>query len=105
MIQSPQELVARLIDLFPAFASELDDEEYLSLHSVFFDFCPMSAKYLSSSSIRTVKEFCELINSMVAAGGSNENAVSTCFLEHASQIGVRKQIKPYLSPEAKREMH
>jgi hypothetical protein len=41
---------------------------------------------------------------MVAAGGEKENAISTCLLEHASQVKVRNIIRPHLSAAAKEEL-
>jgi hypothetical protein len=45
-----------------------------------------------------------MINAMVEAGGERENAISTCLLEHASQVKLRAIIRPYLSEAAKREL-
>jgi hypothetical protein len=51
-----------------------------------------------------VAAFCTLINGCVSAGGDMENAVCTCLLEHASQVGIAKTIRPHLSEAAKAEM-
>jgi len=37
----------------------------------------------------------------VAKGGDPENAVDTCFLEHAHQTGIAKRLGPFLSTQAK----
>jgi len=73
-------------------------------HSVFQEFAPVSHRMLNGSTTSQIKEFCKIINFMVETGGDLENAVSTCFLEHASQVGVRKIIALYLSKEAKQEL-
>jgi hypothetical protein len=41
---------------------------------------------------------------MVAAGSEQENAISTCLLEHASQAKVKKIISPFLNAAAKKEL-
>jgi hypothetical protein len=109
-INTPQELVASLINIFPSFGQQWDngesfgyDSDY-SYHSVFLFLGPMCFKLLSEGNVKQQDKFCTLINLCVAQGGKLENAVSTCFLEHASQLGVRKIIKPHLSPEAKQQL-
>jgi hypothetical protein len=103
-IDSPEELVRRLIDLFPALAGEFTDERVESYHQVIFLASHRFAGLLELSPERTKRDFCEVINSMVAKGGDQENAISTCLLEHASQIGIRALIKPFLAPAAKAEL-
>jgi len=109
-IETPHQLVECLISLFPKFGDEWDDGESggspgeYEYHTVFFDLVPDCCSYLRSSSPQTVKKFCTLINSFVAAGGNKENAVSTALLEHASQVGIAKMLKPHLSADAKAEL-
>lgn len=103
-LNGPGSLAHVLAEFFPIFSDELIDEEIHSYHWVLMLFAPISAQALESADERTIRRFCDLINQMVSAGGELENAVSTCFLEHASQIGVRKIIKPFLSREAKAEL-
>lgn len=108
-ITTPQELVASLIDIFPSFEQKWDNGESFgydgdySFHSVFLFFGPMCYKLLSEGTAKQQDRFCTLLNLCVAQGGKIENAVSTCFLEAASQLGFRKIIKPHLSPEAKQQ--
>jgi len=107
---SPRELVNQLIDILPALAKEWNEGEVFSAnrectyHVVFLSFGPKSLRLLDAATTKQIKEFCVLINYAVEKGGELENAVSTCFLEHASQIGVRKMLKPYLSAKAKGEL-
>jgi hypothetical protein len=108
---SPNELVNRLVEIFPAFADEWDEGEGLgygkatfTYHTVFLTFGPLCYRYLAEASAKEIEDFCTLINDAVESGGSLENAVSTCFLEHASQLGVRKLIKRHLSATAKIEL-
>ncbi|MBM4297545.1 MAG: hypothetical protein FJ143_07365 [Deltaproteobacteria bacterium] len=103
-IDSPTALAEYLIGLFPSFASEIEGEELTSYHQVFQRIAPVLSGYLKNSHPRTIKKFCALVNTMVDAAGDKENAISTCLLEHASQVGVRKIIRPYLGPAAKREL-
>ena len=101
---SPSRLAERLVRLFPAFAAELGGEEIHTYHQVIRCLAPVVGGYLRASPERTVKQFCELVNAMAAAGGETENAISTCLLEHASQVEVRKIISPHLGAVAKREL-
>jgi len=45
------------------------------------------------------------ISEAVTADGDLENAVSTCFLEHAGQVGVNRLLRPFLSAQAKAKLH
>ena len=103
-LDSPSHLADALIGLFPAFANDLHGEEITTYHEVLQRLAPRIAEFLHSSSERTVKEFSALVNSMFSNGGDQENAVSTCLLEHASQIGIRKIVRSHLSNEARREL-
>lgn len=103
-INSPVELLATLSALFPEFASEFGaDEEVTTHHQVVLRLAPMITAYLRDRPA-LVKPFCDLINAMVAAGGAKENAISTCLLEHASQISLRKTIRPHLTAAAKEQL-
>lgn len=102
MFKEPKELQEALIELFPSFIEEVDeeyDELYnpLTYHRVWMDFSPLAKSYLSNVGKKELQNFCLIINQSIESGGDQENAVSTCFLEHSSQIGVRKVIKPNLS--------
>jgi len=104
-INSPAELLATMTAMFPAFTSEFDDEDEgeATYHQVVRQLAPVIAGYLRDTPTQ-VEAFCNLVNAMVAAGGEKENAISTCLLEHASQVGVRNTIRPHLSPAAKQEL-
>jgi hypothetical protein len=109
-MDSPRQLVDQLILIFPEFVKEWDKGESFggvddyNYHSVFLEFAQVSHRILSGATTNQIKEFCKIINRMVEMGGNLENAVSTCFLEHASQVGVSKIIAPFLSKEAKQEL-
>jgi hypothetical protein len=103
-IDSPTSLAKRLTGMFPPFASELQDEEITSYYQVVLRLTPVVTEYLQMTSAQTVKAFCEMINAMVEAGGERQNAISTCLLEHASQIELRAIIGLHLSEAAKREL-
>jgi len=112
MMNDPEDLKNKLIVLFPSFEEEMkkDDEidygyeETLTYHHIWITFAPMAHEYLIESTNKIQKAFCDIINNMVSEGGVKENAVSTCLLEHATQINIKKMIKPYLSSEAKNEL-
>ncbi len=110
-VNSPPELVKRLIEIFPAFAGDWDQGEGFgyskgeySYHSVFLTLGPKSLKLLSEATRKQMQEFCALIDYSVERGSDLENAASTCFLEHASQLGVRKLIQPFLSRKAEGQL-
>lgn len=103
-IDSPSALVEQLVGFFPQFSAELEGEDIENYHQVIQRLAPVIAGYLQASTERTVKKFCELVNAMADAGGEKENAISTCLLEHASQVQVRKIIRPHLGAAAKREL-
>lgn len=109
-ISSPRELADELVRIFPPFSEHWDEGESLgydgdhTLHTVFLTFAAKSHELLHNAEPKQLEEFCTIVNSFVERGGNFENAVSTCFLEHASQLGVRKIIKPLLSAEARREV-
>ena len=112
MIDTPIELKEALCRLFPEFTAELDDdgevkfgcEMPLTYHHIWLTFGPISNKCLAQASNKAVKQFGEIINYMVASGGEKENSVSTCLLEHASQLKIIKILKPLLNTDAKAEL-
>lgn len=108
---SPELLEQHLIKLFPLSEPEFEKEDedigYESpptYHRVWMSLSPVAWKCLSGASERTLRRFVDLINREVAEGGDRENAVSTCFLEHASQIGMKMLIKGPFSKTAKSEL-
>ncbi|MCU7844769.1 MAG: hypothetical protein KZQ93_13110 [Candidatus Thiodiazotropha sp. (ex Monitilora ramsayi)] len=111
MMTKPSDAVDKLIRIFPGFEEEWDGGEgfgyennNFSMHSVFLTFGPVSNGLLTKATEKQIKSFCVFLNELVKEGGNSENAVSTCFLEHASQLKVRNILKPYLSKEAKGEL-
>ncbi len=111
MINSPEELQEQLVAFYPALEKEIEGEGFdygykpnLTYHQTWMAFAPIANDCLTKSNSRTLKAFCEIINYMVSEGGDKENSVSTCLLEHASQIKIGKIIKPYLSQGAKSEL-
>ena len=103
-IACPSALAERLIELFPSFAAELEAEDIENYHQVIQRLSPVITGYLQTSPERTIREFCEVVNAMADSGGVKENAISTCLLEHASQLKLRKIIRSYLGAAAKQEL-
>src|SRR5437879_3435015 len=103
-IDSPGSLAAMLIELFPPFAAELEGVEITGHHQIITRLTPLITGYLQDASKRTTEKFCEVVSAMVSAGGEKENAISTCLLEHASQVSLRKIILLYLTAAAKKEL-
>lgn len=112
MIANPEALRQKLIGLFPnCEQSFVDDDEYdygytppMTYHYVWMRFAPIAKACLTESNDKTRKAFYVILNDMVDKGGDEENAVSTCLLEHASQLGLKKMLKPYLSKGAQRQL-
>jgi hypothetical protein len=88
--------------MFPDFERQCDEAE--SYHQVVMELSPCITRYLEESTDRSVKEFGALVDRMVEAGGTQQNAIETCLLEHASQVGCAKLLKPHLGPAARKEL-
>jgi hypothetical protein len=101
-LESPADLRATLIRMFPDFGSRSDEAE--TYHQVIMDLSPFIARYLEQGADRSAKEFGSLVSRMVEAGGAQRNAIETCLLEHASQVGCAKLLTRHLSPAAKKEL-
>jgi len=104
---SPKDTMAFLVALDPAFEAELDadDLDGLSHHRVMMAFASHFGARHGSYSPKQLAQLGNWLNAGVAAGGELENAISTCFLEHARQLKVNRVLAPYLSPLAKRSTH
>jgi hypothetical protein len=102
---SPLEFHAAVCDLFPTFTQEFEPNEAIdTYHQVVMALSPRLATYLSADSGGTTRDFCAVVNDMVEAGGDQRNAIETCLLEHATQVGCRKLLQPYLNVTAKQEL-
>ena len=104
---SPKDTRDFLVSLAPASETELEDEatEDLTNHRVLMLFAQYFGANHGSFSTKQFRALADWLNAAVAGGGELENAVSTCFLEHASQLKVNRVLAPYLSPQAKRSTH
>jgi hypothetical protein len=107
---SPQEVLSSLCGIYPDFQAEwefggenpyIQEDGSFSLHAVYMTFLPFFAEQARSSSEAQLSAVAALINAAVEAGGKSENAVATCFLEHAGQLRVREILSPLLSAAAK----
>lgn len=103
-VESPSDLVDRLVEILPPLAEEFDDEPVETYHEAIQRIVHRLAALLGAAPERIRREFGDLLNAMVLTGGDQENAISSCLLEHASQVGIRKIITPYLSPAARNEV-
>ena len=117
-VDEPKDLVAFLGKLFPEFepvwreaaasdaetAAHIGHHVGLSYHRVLQVFAPVSAKLLNDAPPRTLQEFCNFLNESVTQSGDLENAISTCLLEHASQVGIRGIVSPFLSQTTKKHL-
>lgn len=108
---SPEELTRELIELFPLSKSGFQEEDMdigyeppATHHKVWSSFSTVAFECLSSASEKHLLKFAFIIDREVAEGGSRENVVCTCFLEHASQVGVNRIIKRLLSKSSKSEL-
>ena len=103
-MDSPEKIKEKIITIFPEFKNEFEEDEEITFHCIFLTLSPISNVLFSSATQKQIKEFCSILNSGIQNGGEFEDAISTCFLEHASQINIRNIIKPHLSKEAKNEL-
>jgi hypothetical protein len=101
-LESPAVLRATLIRMFPDFEAQSDEAQ--TYHQVVMDLSPFITRYLEQGTERSAKEFGALVNRMVEAGGAQQNAIETCLLEHASQVGCAKLLRPHLGPAAQKEL-
>jgi hypothetical protein len=109
--QKSSDVLESLISIFPEFRSEWENENpYIkedgshSIHSVYMVLLGYVSARKSSFNSKQFKQLATLINGAVAAGGNSENAISTCFLEHADQVGLSSALKPLLEREAKKQL-
>jgi len=100
---TPRDLRAALVRLFPDFGAEPADESE-SYHRVVMDLAPSLLGYLELSSPPTVEAFADLVNDMVGAGGEPQNAIETCLLEHASQLRCAGLLRPHLDDRTRRAL-
>ncbi len=98
---TPLDLRGVLVKLFPDFAIESDAAATLSYHCIVMDLTSVIKAYLEAGAACDVRAFCEIVNRMVEAGGGQQNAIETCLLEHASQVGCKQHLKPHLGSAAK----
>ena len=103
---TPEEMLLQLQELFPDFSHSWDDEDEWtglgrSFHSVARELAHFFPLQGSSLTDKELHAFAEWINGMAAAGGDLENAISTCFLEHSTQLGVYRLLAPHLSSHVK----
>ena len=101
-LESPADLRATLIRMFPDFEAQSDEAE--TYHQVVMELSPFIARYLEQGTDRIAKEFGALVDRMVEAGGAQQNAIETCLLEHASQVGCSKLLEPHIGPAARKEL-
>jgi hypothetical protein len=104
---SAKDTMEFLVALDPAFETELEEEssDDLTHHRVMMLFADYFGANHRSFSEKQLRRLGEWLSSAVAAGGDIENAVSTCFLEHARQLKVNRTLAPYLSRLAKQKTH
>ena len=102
---SPEGLQDFLVGVFPSFATIVEAEKQecaaeptdLTFHHVMRDFAWFFAKDLDAFSEQQVARVGEFLRLVLETEGTLENATSTCFLEHAHQLGVEKKLRPWLS--------
>jgi len=114
MVQTPHETLTQLCTIFPAFVASWAEEEAPATdglvdgvyyewthHAVLRNFLEFFASNRESFTAKQLHTFGEWVNHAVSKEDELENAISTCFLEHAKQIGINRVIGPYLSAKAK----
>ena len=118
MVQRPQETLRQLCAIFPAFEASWADEEAppedglvegvyyeWSHHAVLHNFLEYFAMNHESFTANQLRALSEWVNRAVSVDDDMENAVTTCFLEHARQVGIDRVLRPFLSSKAKEKSH
>jgi hypothetical protein len=118
MVQHPQETLHQLCAIFPAFEASWAEEKAppedglvegvyyeWSHHAVLRKFLEYFAMNHGSFSAKQLRVFGAWVNRAVSVNDDLENAVSTCFLEHARQVGIDRVLGPYLLSRAKDKSH
>jgi hypothetical protein len=107
VLGSPRDTIQFLVSLDPAFETELEDEDLDSMnhHAVMALFAQYFGANVGGFTVNQLRRLGDWLSAAVAAGGDIENAVSTCFLEHAHQLKVNRILRPFLSKEAKGQVH
>ncbi len=105
--QSPEQLPEEFFAIFPEYRAEHRPihDDAPTYHSVHMAFTPFFGGRSASFSERQLRSFGELVSTAVAAGGSLENAISTCLLEHLHQIRALRVLRPYLTERARERTH
>jgi hypothetical protein len=101
---SAHELRAELVELCARFAEDEGGLEATNFHELVMAFNPFLRFVVSADTPREARKFGQIVNRMVEAGGPQQNAIETCLLEHASQIGCAKVLKPHLNAAARKEL-
>lgn len=101
---SPRELLSLLGSLYPEFVAFAQQDpvsgfeaEQTTYHYVMSEFAVFFGPHAGSSTARQLQRLAEFLARAVANGGVLENAVSTCFLEHARQTKVNRALGPWLT--------
>ncbi|MCL2075269.1 MAG: hypothetical protein FWH15_02285 [Betaproteobacteria bacterium] len=102
--QSPEELNALLVAIFPTFSGSLEELESsdayrngVSFHALMIEFTCFFSKGASSFSGRQLEQLSESLVLASRQPSPLENAINTCFLEHIRQIKVNKLLAPWLA--------
>lgn len=104
---TPEALLEEMFTIFPDYRTEHRPihDDTPTYHSVLMAFTPFFGGRSASFSERQLRSFGGLVSAAVAAGGSLENAFSTCLLEHLHQIRASRVLRPYLSELARERTH
>jgi hypothetical protein len=108
-LADPTHLLKRIVGIFPEFTAywEADHPGEASglqtAHSVYMSLSPFV--HSATLTAKQLSAFAALLNESVAAGGSSENAVATCFLEHLGPSPLRKALWPLLLTSTKARTH
>jgi len=117
MSQKPQETLRQLSEIFPSFGEQWKDDQVplgdtladgvyyeWTHHNVMREFLEYFASNHESFTAKQLRRIGAWINDADSVQGDLENAVATCFLEHARQVKINRVLGPYLSLEAKRKL-
>ncbi|HEU4460711.1 MAG TPA: hypothetical protein VFR90_16445 [Methylibium sp.] len=103
--KSSKELNDALVGIFPAFSGGFEElassvtyeKEEISFHALMREFTYFFGKGIDSFSEKQLEELGDLLVRATRSKGPLENAIDTCFLEHAKKIKVNRKLARWLS--------
>jgi hypothetical protein len=118
MTQRPQETLRQLSEIFPDFEASWAEEEAppedglvdgvyyeWTHHAVMHNFLAYFSCHQEQFTVKQLRDIGKWMDRAASEDDDLANAVSTCFLEHARQVGVNGILWPHWSRKTKDYSH